>query len=118
MGLDFYIANSKDIVIAKKMLTTMDDCVSLSEELQEYIYKSRSVGDFEIHCLTDIDPYADTILEYKNINQIMKVCEIMIESDFLQKYEYEDDAINTFIQLKTLCKKAIAENKNIIAVGD
>lgn len=91
---------------------------SLSEELQEYIYKSRSVRTFEIHCLTNIDPYTDTILEYKKIDQIMEVCESIIESDFLRKYDYEDDAMNTFIQLKTICKKAIADNKSIIAVGD
>jgi hypothetical protein len=118
MGLDFYIANSKDIVNAKKMLSTKDDFAILSEELQGYLYYNKKVNGFNISCLIDIDPYYDTILEGDKIYQIMKVCESILESDFLQRFENINDAINTFIQLKDICKKAIEDDKNIIAVGD
>ncbi|RDY26892.1 hypothetical protein [Lachnotalea glycerini] len=118
MGLDFYIAKSKDIVNSKKVLTEFDDFVSLHEELQEYIYTNSSIIDFEINCLMDIDPYADTLLENEKITQISKVCEYILESDFLQKYEDVDDAINIFLHLDKLCKKAISENKSLIAIGD
>ena len=118
MGLDFYIANSNDMFIAKKMITAIEDFAGLNEELQEYIYKNRSALDFDVHCLIDIDPYADTMLEFDKIIQIMKACKNITESDFLQSYEDVDGAINTFLQLKSLCEKAVAGNKNIIAIGD
>jgi len=112
MGLDFYMAKSIDSI-------NIDDAViELCEELQEYLYKKREVIDFDIRCIYELDPYGDTELDSGNMENLIAVCDKIIDSDYLSDYDEEEEERALLINLKSLCKKAIKNDLKVYAIGD
>ena len=118
MGLDFYIAKSKDSINFEER------GVSLSGDLQEYLYRNRMMIDIDIRYINDLDPYGDTEIKSDDINLLMEICYRLINSDYLSDYESEEDEENeengreTLEELRKLCIKARESGENIYAIGD
>ena len=112
MSLDFYRAKSKDSIDFN------DEFVGLEDELQEYLYKNRDMIDCDIKCIYDIDPYSDTEFDSTTIKVIMDVSGKIKKGGYLACYEDEDEAIEFFVGMEELCKKALECNQKMFAIGD
>lgn len=118
-SIDFYLKNFDD------EYDKNEKSADLSEELQEFLYKNKKRFCDEIEALLKLDPYGDKIL---NEDEIKKICSLSdtilrFNQDILKEYdikvkEEEEEASLFFIEIKSICEKALSKNRKIIAVGD
>jgi hypothetical protein len=112
MGIDFYVTNSLSEYDEKS------NSIDMSEELQNFFYKNKEKFPDEIEILLNLDPYGDYILCDAEIQKIYKFCDTILKGDYFKEYEDKEEAASFSIGIKELCKKALSDNKKIIAVGD
>lgn len=115
MGLDFYMAKSKD------RINFEERGVSLSGDLKEYLYRNCMAIDINIEYLIGLDLYENTKIKKGNINLLMEICYRLVNSNYLSCYkseEDEEDGRKTLERLRKSCIRAIDRGENIYAIGD
>lgn len=72
--------------------------------------------------LYEIDPYGDTIIPLKDIQQIIDIATYLLDSSLLKKFDYdedyEDNPEEAMRKLVELSLSAINQGENIICIGD
>lgn len=103
--MNFYIGMSIE------GLNFNDYNVRIDEDIyEEYLYKEM----FKFQKINEIDPYDNTVLLKDDILLIINDCNMVISSKVVDNNEFIED----IKELKILCEKALANNKNIICIGD
>lgn len=100
-----------------------DDCdVWVSDNLSNYIYSLKDKIPFKDNVLYEIDPYDDTIITLKDIQQIIDIATYLLNSSLLKNFDYDEDddgnpeeAMRNLVELSL---SAIRQEKNLISIGD
>lgn len=109
--MNIYIGNSI------KDLNKSDRNVELSDDLLEFICKNRCIFDSDKFALQGIDPYSDTVIDNSELQCWLSMCDLIISSKILEKYEDLDEA-KSIMDLDVLIHEAIINNLNLIIIGD
>lgn len=92
--------------------------VEFSDELLQYLYNNRNKIKIDLDILFKIDPYSDTILEYKNVEKIYNICVLLIKSDVLREFYDYSEAIDTLNNFEYISKLALLNKKGLVFIGD
>lgn len=105
--MDFYLG--KNI----QELNVNDNCVSLSDELLEYLSANIRNIPLDLTVLFSIDPYHDEVVYTNEIYKLFYLCEGLEELN-LPNSEFK----KSIVALKKMTEIAIKTNCNIISLGD
>lgn len=92
--------------------------VEFSDELLQHLYNNRNKIEINLDILFKIDPYSDTILEYKNVEKIYNICVLLIKSDVLREFYDYSEAIDTLNNFEYIAKLALLNKKGLVFIGD
>ncbi|MEI2363933.1 hypothetical protein [Priestia megaterium] len=109
VGIDFCIADNK------KEAASSTKCVKFEERVHDYTLAREFRDSFEL--LTGLDQYGDKLFSIQEINQLIKVCEVL-KTTCRQPTE-RDVKTKIFAEaLKDLCLEALKLNKLVFESGD
>lgn len=86
--------------------------------LHDFICRQRKYIPFNIDAIGDIDPYADVIIKKEIVSEIIEVCELLLECEYLHEYEDYDEAIEILKETIKIAKEAQALNVGLVSSGD
>lgn len=110
--MNFYMGNSVDEIDGQ------DNNVEFSDELIDFIYKLRRRASVDMHKLYEINPYADVEISKNDLQEIIEICEYILETELLHAYE-EPYQGNLMLQdLVEIAQKAISNNLGLVSIGD
>lgn len=110
--MNFYVGSSIND------LDLNDENIEFSDELIEYIYQNKTKLNFDVSSLSQIDPYADVLINNDEVENILIVCNNLLKADVLKKYEDIDEAKDSLTGLTYLCRLALSNNLSLISIGD
>lgn len=109
IGIDFCIANNeKEAAVSIKT-------VKFEENIQDYLLERKLGDSFEL--LTGLDQYGDKLFSVQEINQLIKICEVL-QTTCRQPQKIDLKARTFAESLKGLCLEALELNKLVFAAGD
>lgn len=115
MGVDFWILKKLNKYECE------DGWVCMSEEVQAFLYKNRQKSPQDITVLLRIDPYGQDILNKNKIKKIYDLSECVLKSNIISSNslnEHEQEAYLFFVEIKEFMKRALEEEKIVMALGD
>ena len=110
--MNFYIANSIDGVNEQEVN------VEFSDELIGFIYEMRGQIPFDMSKLYAIDPYDDVELSRNDLVQIVEICECILDTTLLQKYEEPDEGRQMVEGLLEIAREAMRRDFGLVSIGD
>lgn len=110
--MNFYIGDSVENIDIKR------SNVELSDDLIQYIYNQRLKTDYDLSKLYSIDPYDDVVIPNKDILEILKICNFILDSSIMDAYGNKDDGQLEIKSLAELIQTALKIGKNIVCIGD
>ncbi len=110
--MTFYIGNFVNEVDNSKR------GVEVSDELYNFIWKVCSLSHKNVEILRRIDPYSDVEIPQKHLQQLIEICNCIIDSSLLQDYDEPDDGKQSLRDLVDIAQKAISTNTGLVSIGD
>ncbi|KNH15487.1 MAG: hypothetical protein WBA30_21505 [Priestia megaterium] len=109
VGIDFCVADDK------KEAAFSTKCVKMEEKVHDYLLTREFRDSFEL--LTGLDQYGDKLFSVQEINELIKVCEVL-KTTCRQPTEIDLKTKIFAEALKDLCLEALKLNKLVFASGD
>lgn len=91
--------------------------VEINDDLLQYIIANGKKAKIDLSLLVEIAPYADEVIHNSKLNDLLALCNAIIESSILDRYEYKDEA-DCVKELCELLSDAIQKGQNVISIGD
>ena len=110
--MNFYIGNSLDEVDINA------ENVEFSDELIEFIYKTDNQVKFEMNKLYEINPYDDVEVSKDELQDIIQICNRILDSAVLEGYKDEREGIQMINDLIELGQEALGRDMGLVSIGD
>ncbi len=91
-----------------------DECIYLSEDALDYIYKMEEEIDVSIDALDKINRSGDTLLEHGELREIIEIFESIIDSEIFEDFYDDENTIDDVEAVLELLLEAEEEYLNII----
>lgn len=110
--MNVYIGNSLSEI-------KLDDYnIELSDDLIQHMYNNRSKIEIDSGILFEIDPYADSVVDYADISELYNICSAFIKAEIAKSYcDYDeaDEALNDFC---SIIESALKLKNGLVFIGD
>lgn len=110
--MNFYIGNSIHEINVR------DENIEFSDELMGFIYKVDKQVLFGMNKLYDIDPYGDVEISKEDLQDIIQICNYLLNSSLLHGYNDELEGIESLKNLIDIAQEALRRNLGLVSIGD
>lgn len=110
--MNFYIGNSIHEINVR------DENIEFSDELMGFIYKVDKQVLFGMNKLYDIDPYGDVEISKEDLQDIIQICNYLLNSSLLHGYNDELEGIESLKNLIDIAQEALRRNSGLVSIGD
>lgn len=110
--MNFYIGNSIHEINVR------DENIEFSDELIGFIYKVDKQVLFGMNKLYDIDPYGDVEISKEDLQDIIKICNYLLNSSLIHDYNDETEGIESLKNLIDIAQEALRRNSGLVSIGD
>lgn len=110
--MNFYIGNSIHEINVR------DENIEFSDELMGFIYKVDKQVLFGMNKLYDIAPYGDVEISKEDLQDIIQICNYLLNSSLLHGYNDELEGIEMLKNLMEIAKEALGRDTGLVSIGD
>ena len=121
MGVTFRIANKKEEI------DYTQNYIVLEYELGNFLYDNIDKFSFDISLLAKMNPFADTVLNFEEIESLRRICRELRNDETFTAYQGSEESefltpneevSDFFSKLEVMCTEALSRKKFIYASGD
>lgn len=110
--MNFYIGNSIHEINIE------DESSEFSDELIGFIYKVDKQVLFGMNKLYEIAPYDDTEISKEDLQDIIQICNYLLDSSLLHGYNDESEGIEMLKNLIEIAQEALRRDTGLVSIGD
>ncbi len=110
--MNFYISDSLNTI--NKNAANAE----LSDELIDYIYKSKKRISIDVSTLYEIDPYDDVTISSDELTSMAEICIYLLSNGILDDFDDPNEGKQMVESLLRIVNIALSEGKNVISIGD